>query len=89
MAKVTFTDNLKRHLDCPQQSVNGETLAQVLDSVFTDNKRLGDYILDDQGRLRKHILISIDNELVNDRIHLSDPVRKDSEVYILQALSGG
>ncbi len=89
MPKVTFTDNLKRHLECPPQQVSGSNLKQVLHAVFKNNSQLGTYILDDQGRLRKHILVSIDSEIVKDRIHLSDPVKSDSEVYVLQALSGG
>ena len=89
MPLVTFTDNLKRHLECPPQKVSGSNLKEVLSAVFEDNSQLGSYILDDQGRLRKHILVSIDNELIKDRIHLSDPVQSDSEVYVLQALSGG
>lgn len=89
MPKVTFTENLKRHLECPPQEVSATTLSQALDAVFQDNPQLSSYIVDDQGRLRKHILISIDNELVKDRVHLSDPVKDSSEIYVLQALSGG
>lgn len=86
---VNFTDNLKRHLDCPPQNVDGDNLHDVLTVVFRDNQQLKSYIVDDQFRVRKHILISIDNQLIQDRIHLTDPVRPDSEIYILQALSGG
>lgn len=89
MPKVTFTDNLKRHIECPPQQVSGDNLRDLLNAVFKENSKLGTYILDDQGRLRKHILVSIDNEMVRDRTHLSDPVNSNSEVYVLQALSGG
>ncbi|TQV75656.1 MoaD/ThiS family protein [Aliikangiella marina] len=89
MPRVTFTDNLKRHIECPPSKVSGTNLKEVLDAVFANNAKLGSYILDDQGRLRKHILVSIDNELVKDRINLTDTVAGDSEVYVLQALSGG
>lgn len=89
MPTVTFTENLKRHLDCAPQNVPGETLSQALEAVFRDNPQLASYIVDDQGRVRKHILISIDNQLIKDRIHLSDPVLSESEIYVLQALSGG
>ena len=89
MPKVKFTDNLKRHLNCPPQQVDGETLMQALNKVFQDNPQLASYIVDDQGRVRKHIMISIDNELIKDRVHLTDPVEQNSEIYVLQALSGG
>ncbi|MCW8877494.1 MAG: MoaD/ThiS family protein [Kangiellaceae bacterium] len=89
MPKVTFTENLVRHIDCPACEVDANTVAEALQKVFAQYERLGTYILDDQGRLRKHILISVDDNLLNDRIHLSDPVKQHSEIYVLQALSGG
>ncbi len=89
MPKVIFTDNLKRHIECPPQEVTAKTVGEALGKIFAQNQKLGSYILDDQGRVRKHILISIDNELLNDRVFLSDPVKPESEIYVLQALSGG
>ncbi|MEP1741298.1 MAG: MoaD/ThiS family protein [Kangiellaceae bacterium] len=89
MPTVVFTSNLKRHLDCPPQQVSGGSLHDVLKSIFSDNPKLVSYIVDDQFRIRKHILISIDNELITDRIHLTDKVTSESKIYIFQALSGG
>jgi sulfur carrier protein ThiS len=39
--------------------------------------------------LRKHIAVFVDGKMVADREGLSDPVNQDSEIYIMQALSGG
>jgi hypothetical protein len=46
-------------------------------------------VLDEQGELRKHVVIFIDGERVRDRRRLSDPVRTASQIYVLQALTGG
>jgi hypothetical protein len=46
-------------------------------------------VLDDQGRLRQHVNIFIDGVMIKDRTSLSDPFRENSEIYIMQALSGG
>ncbi len=89
MPTVVFTSNLERHLECPPQKVVGNNLHDVLEFVFQKNPKLISYIVDDQFRIRKHILISIDNQLINDRIHLTDKVTPDSKVYVFQALSGG
>ena len=35
------------------------------------------------------MLIAIDGELITDRIRLSDAVKPDSEIHVIQALSGG
>jgi sulfur-carrier protein len=89
MPTVVFTNNLKRHLDCPPQQIPGGSLHDVLKSILSDNPKLVSYIVDDQFRIRKHILISIDNQLITDRIHLTDKVTSESKIYIFQALSGG
>jgi molybdopterin synthase sulfur carrier subunit len=57
--------------------------------VFMDNPRLRGYVLDDQSSLRKHIVAFIDGKLITDRERLSDQISPSSEIYVLQALSGG
>jgi sulfur carrier protein ThiS len=89
MAKVHFTTNLRRHVDCPSVEAPGGTLHDVLTQVFAVQQRLGSYVLDEQGALRKHMLVLIDGQRVRDREKLSDPVRPDSEIHVMQALSGG
>lgn len=89
MATVIFTDNLRRHIDCPQQTVKGGTVSQILQQLFSSHPGLKSYVLDDQNRLRKHMLISINGSLIKDKIYLSDSVAEDAEIYIMQALSGG
>jgi hypothetical protein len=61
----------------------------VLDTVFEDNPMLRSYIVDDQGRLRKHVVVFVDGELIEDRDGMSDPVEPASDLMVMQALSGG
>ncbi len=89
MPVVHFTPNLRRHVASESASSSGETLAEVLDSVFSNNPKLRGYILDDQGAVRKHVTIFIDGQTIDDRERLSDSVSPNSEIYIMQALSGG
>lgn len=89
MPRVRFTPHLQRHVDSPPREVRGATVGEVLDAVFADNPRLRGYLLDDQGRLREHLSVFIDDEAVTDREGLSDPVPEEAEVFVLQALSGG
>jgi len=46
-------------------------------------------VLDERGSIRQHMVAFIDGELVRDRERLSDPVKPDSAVDVIQALSGG
>jgi hypothetical protein len=61
----------------------------VLDDYFRDNERARGYVLDEQGRVRQHMVVFIDGELVQDRDGLSDPVAPNSTIDVIQALSGG
>jgi hypothetical protein len=89
MARVFFTSNLRRHVDCPATEAAGATVREVLDAVFVGNERLRHYVLDDQAALRKHMTILIDGQALKDRVCLSDVVSPQSHIYVLQALSGG
>jgi len=89
MAHVAFTANLQRHLACPVQTAPGITVCAVLDQVFAAHPRLRSYILDDQGRVRRHVAIYVNAARIVDRNHLSDQVGDDDEVFVFQALSGG
>jgi hypothetical protein len=89
MADVAFTPNLQRHVECPRREAAGRTVREVLDSVFADNPRLRGYVVDERGALRKHMIVFIDGRQIVDRERLSDPVEPRSEIYVMQALSGG
>lgn len=89
MAEVVFTSNLRRHVECPPTRVDGATVRDVLERVFAANPRLRGYVVDEQGVLRKHMSVFVDGRMIVDRQRLSDPVEPGSEVYVMQALSGG
>jgi len=89
MATLSFTPNLRRHLDTPRARAEGATVGQVLDAYFGANPRVRGYVLDDQGAVRKHVAIFLNREPVRDRDRLSDPVGPDDNLFVVQALSGG
>jgi len=76
MARVSFTDNLTRHIACPPTEQPGGSVADVLAGVFAQNPPLKSYIPDDQGRLRKHVAVFVNDAMIADRAGLSDPVRE-------------
>jgi molybdopterin synthase sulfur carrier subunit len=89
MVKIHFTSNLRRHVDCPSVESNGANVRDVLAHVFAANTRLKTYVLDDQGHLRKHMRILVDGLAIKDLEKQSDIVQPSSEVWVMQALSGG
>ena len=89
MARVSFTANLKRHIAAPPSVVRAETVRGALETVFAANPPLRGYVLDEQGRLRKHVNIFVNGAMIADRAAQSDRVAEDDEIYVMQALSGG
>ena len=89
MPTVEFTPNLARQTTTRSCRVEGATVAEALHAVFADLPALRGYVLDDQGAVRTHVVIFVDGTSVRDRKQLSDPVRPESEIFVMQALSGG
>jgi hypothetical protein len=89
MPTVEFTANLARQTAAPSCRVAGTTVAEALSAVFATQPALKSYVLDDQGAVRQHVVIFADGVAIKDRRGLSDTVREDSEIFVMQALSGG
>ncbi|PCJ81127.1 MAG: molybdenum cofactor biosynthesis protein MoaD [Flavobacteriales bacterium] len=90
MPTIKFTSALKRFaLDLKETEVPATTVAEVVREIGKIYPKLPDYLIDERGELRKHVNIFINNELIADRIKLSDSVKENDEIYIMQALSGG
>lgn len=89
MPRVVFTGNLQRHVACPPSEGQGATVREVLVSVFARYPKAESYVVDEHGALRHHMVIFVDGVAVDDRKHLGDAVKPDSEVFVMQALSGG
>ena len=89
MPHVVFGPALQRHVRSPPLDVAGDTVRAALDAAFAINDRIRGYILDDQSHLRKHMNIFVDGRRIADRQGFSEPVTCTSQIYIIQALSGG
>jgi molybdopterin synthase sulfur carrier subunit len=83
---VVFTSHLQRFVSCPEHDVEAGTVRAALARIFEANPRLRDYILDDQGALRKHVILFVDGRRTRE---LEQAVSSSSEIHVLQALSGG
>ena len=69
--------------------MSGATVRAALQEVFGLQPAIRDYVLDDQGHLRKHVHIFVDGRRVQDGVRLDEPVGENAEIYVMQALSGG
>jgi hypothetical protein len=89
LATIAFTPHLRTVGPTQEQACPGATLAEMLDALHPHYPRLKAYVLDDQGRLRKHIAIFVDGVMAAREGALARPLDGSSHVYVFQALSGG
>ena len=89
MARVVFTANLQRHVPTPVHDVQADTVADALAGVFSSIPALRGYILDDQGALRKHVFVFVDGRRLTYLDNLDAAINPASEIYVMQALTGG
>ena len=64
----------------------GATVADVLADLETCYPGIRFRMIDEQGRIRRHMRMFFDGEMV---LELSQALRDDGELLIVQALSGG
>jgi molybdopterin synthase sulfur carrier subunit len=90
MATVKFTSALKRFFPAlTETSVEGESVSDVMKRLEQKYPGISHYLTDDAGRLRQHVNVFVNNELIRDREKLQDAVRPGDVIVVFQALSGG
>lgn len=90
MPKLNFTPALKRFFpNLKEAQYAGRTVQELLDNMEMEYPGINSYLRDEAGALRQHINIFIDQNLIQDRIHLQDSLETVEEILIFQALSGG
>jgi molybdopterin converting factor small subunit len=70
----------------PVVEVDGHDLVSVFAALDARYPGLRFRVVDEQGRVRKHMKVFVNDEAVRD---LSTPLAGTDEVTIMQALSGG
>lgn len=90
MAQIRFTSALKRfYPNLGPLKIEANTIAELIPKIEARFPGLSDYLVDEQGALRKHVNIYIGEHLIKDREQLQDDLKAEDEVLIFQALSGG
>ena len=89
MVTVDFARAFRRHVDCPRAEVTAASVGEALHTYFGDQPHVRSYVLDDQGAIRKHVVVFVNDAQLRDRTDLSDPVQPGDTIQVFQALSGG
>ncbi len=90
MPHVSFTRHLTRFFPTlVDGEVPGATVREVVDELDRRYPGLAAYIVDETGRLRRHVNVFIGDDPIADREHLSDRIPPEARLFVMQALSGG
>ena len=90
MPHVRFTRHLLRFFPTlAEGEVPGATVREVIVELDRRYPGLALYIVDETGRLRRHVNIFVGDEPIADREHLGDPLAAGDQLFVVQALSGG
>lgn len=88
--EVHLARGLRVHVEVPDRVVvTGASAREAIDDLIRRHPSLTRFVLDDAHRLREHVNIYINDELIVDRQQLSDEVNPGDQLYILPAVSGG
>lgn len=90
MSEVKFTSNLKRFFPALESfETNADSILEITKQAESRYPGICNYLLTDSGALREHVNIYLNDSLITDRQSLSDKIREDDRIYIMQAISGG
>jgi sulfur-carrier protein len=91
MPHVAFTRHLQTFFPKLKQveEVEGATVSEVIAHLEKRYPGFALYVVDETGRLRRHVNVFVGEQPICDREALSDAVAPGDEIYILQSLSGG
>ena len=89
MVEIEFAKAFRRHVECPNASVEAASVGDVFEAYFGEHPAVRSYVLDGAGAVRKHVAIFLNNDLIIDRTELTDAVVDGDRLHVFQALSGG
>jgi molybdopterin synthase sulfur carrier subunit len=94
MAKVVLASALARWLPAAADGettldVAGDSVGAALEAVFARHPVLRGYVLDERGAVRRHVALFVDGEALQPKSDMARPLRADTELVVMRALSGG
>ena len=65
--------------------LEGASVLEVLRTLEAEHPKIVGWVLDEQGRIRRHVNVFVDGELVRE----DGPVGPDARIHVLPSITGG
>ena len=65
--------------------IEGASVLDVLRMLEAEHPRIVGWVLDEWGRIRRHVNVFADGELVRE----DEPIGPDARIYVLPSITGG
>lgn len=88
MLKVALTANLQKYYPNAKFEMAAGSVRELLKKMDQQREGFSHYILEDDARIRKHVNIFVNGELI-DKSAIDTKLSAGTQVHIMQALSGG
>ena len=85
MAVVILRAPLSERAGGKRHTVAGATVADALAALEVERPELRGWMLDEQGRVRRHVNVYVNGQLAQD----GTAVTPDDRVHVLPAITGG
>ncbi len=88
--KVRLPRPLMQHVNAPSSlTVEAGTLRELVDALDQRFPGLAGRILDDQGRVRRFVIVFVNERMLDEAAPERVQVRPGDEVYIVPSVAGG
>ncbi len=92
MAKITVMiyTTLRKRLGISKLDLGGGTVREVLDRLCDYKKpEVADLILDAEGNVRQHFVLTLNSEILDNKKTASVPVKDGDILHVFPPVSGG
>jgi molybdopterin synthase sulfur carrier subunit len=88
--EVSFPPSLRRHFPVPARcTIEARTAAEAVAEIDRQFPGVAAYLIHENGALRPHVNLFLDERFIADRERLSDSLAGVRTLTVMQALSGG
>lgn len=69
--------------------LEADTLREALDCLFSDYPLLKRHVYNENGEVRKHVLLCYNKDNIDWLVDLDIPLRSGDKLFVMQLVSGG